>query len=112
MSEFEFANSGTGKDDVLFILGVKIFENDHDREIDSLSRVTTVEEPESVLAALSTSDLEPQCLKLNFGRILLMDEIPLVEEGSDSCSNESEGLGVKKKFTLLGVGVSVGGIFI
>lgn len=44
-----------------------------------------------------------------------MDEIPLVEEGpEDSFSNEAEGLGVGKKFTLLGVGVwmGVGGIFI
>lgn len=100
-------------DDVLLILGVKIFVSDHDREIVSLSCVATADEHESKLTALSTSEFEPQCLKLNFGIKLLMEGFPLVEEASeDSFSNESQGSGVKRKFTLLGVGVGVGGMFI
>lgn len=42
-----------------------------------------------------------------------MDDFPLVEEGPlDPFSLDSEGLDDKRKFTLLGVGVGVEGIFI
>lgn len=104
----------TGNETELFILGVKIFENDHDLDIDGLSCVPEVEETES---ALSASELEPRFLKLNLGRRFRMDDLPRVEEGPEGpYTLESEGLGVRRKFTLLGVGVGVGvgvgGIFI
>lgn len=64
---------------------------------------------------LSASELEPpRCLKLNLGSRFLIDVLPLVEEGvDDPYTRESEEVGVRRKFTLLGVGVGVGGgIFI
>lgn len=51
-------------------------------------------------------------LKLIFGRRLLKEDLPLVEGPGDSPILASEGLGVRTKFTLLGVGVGVGGILI
>lgn len=65
--------------------------------------------------AFSASKLACRCLKLNFGSRFLIDDIPLDEEGpGELFPLESEGLGVNRKFTLLGVGVGVGvgGIFI
>ena len=100
-------------DDALLILGVKILVSDHEREMDSLSCVATVEELESTLTALSTSEFEPRCLKPNFGIKLMIEGFPLAEGGSeDSFGNESLKSGVKRKFTLLGVGIGVGGMFI
>lgn len=108
-SGFEFAIGVTGNETELFILGVKIFENDHDLDIDGLSCAAEVEETES---ALSASELEPRFLRLNLGRRFRMDDLPRVEVGPEDPYTLESGLGVRRKFTLLGVGVGVGGIFI
>ena len=52
-------------------------------------------------------------MKLSFGKRLFKDDLPLVEEGpGDPLILASDGLGVKRKFTFLGVRLGVGGIFI
>ena len=114
-SELKCATGVTGKDEVLFMRGVNIFERDQDLDIDGFSCDAVVEEPESRLEALSisVSGFMFRFLKLSFGRRFLMDDFALDEEGpGELFSLESEGLGVNMKFTLLGVGVGVGGIFI
>lgn len=52
-------------------------------------------------------------MKLNFGKRLLMDGLPLDEEGpGDAVTLSSIESGVRRKFTLLGVGIGVESIFI
>lgn len=102
----------TGRDDVLFILGVNSFVRDNDREIVGFSLVPVAEPSEGKLSAFSTSE-EVRYLKLSFGKRPLMDDLPLEEEGpGDPLVLPSVEPGVSKKFTFLGVGLGVGGIFI
>lgn len=118
-SEFKSEIGVTGKDDVLFIRGVKIFESDQDLDIDGFSCGVVIEEEHDSGTFFSASELAGRCLKFNFGMRFLMDDdddddLPLVEEGpGELFTLESEqGLEINWKFTLLGVGVGVGGIFI
>ena len=112
-SGFECSSGSPGRDDVLFILGVNIFESDNDLEIEGFSREVVDEPPRARLAAFSISKVELRFLKLNLGRRLFMDDLPLVAEGpGEPVALVSLGLGVRKKFTFLGVGLGVGGIFI
>lgn len=112
-SGFECSSGVPGRDDVLFILGVNIFESDNDLEIEGFSREVVDEPPRARLAALSLSEVALRFLKLNFGRRLFLDDLPLVAEApGDPVTLVSLGLGVRKKFTFFGVGLGVGGIFI
>lgn len=107
-SGFECAIGVTGNEQAVLALGVNIFENDHDLDMDDGLSIEVVEETESLLAA---SEVGARCLKPPIlGRRFRMDDLPRVEEGpGDPYGLESEGLGVSRKFTLLGVGVGVGG---
>lgn len=112
-SELEFAIGVTGSDDALFILGVKIFESDNDLEIDGFSLGMLHEVSGGRLAAFSTSNVEIRDLKLSLGKRLLKDDFPLDVEGpGEPQALASLELGVKRKFTFLGVGLGDGGIFI
>lgn len=91
---------------------MNIFESDNDLEIDSVSREIVDEPPRARLAAFSLSKVELRFLKLNFGRRLFMDDLPLLEGPGEPVALVSLGLGVRKKFTFLGVGLGVRGIFI
>ena len=52
-------------------------------------------------------------MKLSFGKRVLIDDLPLDEDGpEDPLAIASEEVGVNTKFTFLGVGLDVGGIFI
>lgn len=112
-SGFECKIGVTGRDDVLFILGVSSFVRDSDLEIVGFSRGPVVDPSEVELSAFSTSE-EPRYLKLSFGKRPLIDDLPdLEEEGPgeplvlasvEPCASE--------KFTFLGVGLGVLGIFI
>lgn len=108
----EFANGVTGSEDALLILGVNIFESDRDLDIEGFSRCVVNEESEAMLAALSTSKVQFRDLKLSFGKRFFNDDFPLEEEPGDPIALPSIELGVSRKFTFLGVGVCVGGIFI
>lgn len=64
------------------------------------------------LTAFSTSE-ELRFLKLSFGKRDLLHDLPLDEEGpGDALNLASLEPGVRLKFTFLGVGLGVGGIFI
>lgn len=77
----------------------------------SLSEVE--EDSGAKIAAFSISELAFLCLKLSFGKRLFKDDLPLDVEGpGDPLILASDGLGVKRKFTFLGVILVVGGIFI
>lgn len=92
----------TGKDEVLFTRGVNNLENDQDLDMDTFS---------SDKAAFSVSVFVLRNLKLSFGKRFLMDDLLLHEEGlGNAFALELEELGVKRKFTLFGVGVGVGSI--
>lgn len=80
---------------------MKILVNDHVLVIEALCCGV-----ESILMGpFSESELELLCLKINLGRMFLMDDLPLADPFS------LEGLGVGRKLTLLGVGVGVDGMF-
>ncbi|KAM1099929.1 hypothetical protein ACFX2B_006392 [Malus domestica] len=74
---------------------------------------TPVEEPsEARLEAFSASAVL-RYLKLSFGKRDFIDDLPLAEEGpGDPLILPSTEPDVKRKFTFLGVGLGVGGIFI
>lgn len=111
-SGFECKTGVTGRDDVLFILGVNSFVRDNDLEIVGFSRVPVAKPSDAKLSAFSTSE-EVRYLKLSFGKRPLMDDLPLDEEGpGDPLVLASVEPGVREKFTFLGVGLGVGGIFI
>ena len=104
-SGFEWMMGVTGSDEVLFILGVKIFERDKDLDIEGFSCAPFDEPSRARLATFSTSE-ELLWIKLNLGKRLLIDDLPLDEDGPgdpDPLILTSEGLGVKRKFTFLGV---------
>lgn len=112
-SGLECSSGVPGRDDVLFILGVNILESDNDLEIEGFSREIADEPPKARLAAFSLSKVALRFLKLNLGRRLFMDDLPLVAEGlGDQVALASLGLGVRKKFTFFGVGLGVASIFI
>lgn len=101
--------SSTGNDDVLLILGVNILERDNDLEIEGFS-LRPEEEPSGVAVVAFSVSVGVRYLKLNFGRMLLMDDFPFdAEEGPGElfvgASTERE---VTRKFTFLGVGVGLG----
>lgn len=107
-SGFEWSIGVTGKDDVLFTRGVNNLVNDHDLGIDTFSCGTMAEVSESGKVAFSVSEFILRNLKLSLGKRFLMDDLPLHEEGlGKAFTLELEGLGVKRKFTLFGVGVGV-----
>lgn len=110
-SELEVSIELTGSDDVLFILGVKIFVSDNDLEIDGFSLGMLYEESGGRLAAFSKSSVEIRDLKLSLGKRFLKDDFPLDGPGDPQAFTSLE-LGVKRKFTFLGVGLGDGGIFI
>lgn len=111
-SEFEFAIGVTGSDDVLFTLGVNIFVREYDLGIEGFSCTSVDEASEARLAAFSASE-ELRYMKLSFGKRFLMDDLPLAEEGpGEPVTLSSAELGVRRKFTFLGVGVGVWAIFI
>ena len=111
-SGFECAIGVTGSDDVLFTLGVNIFESEYDLGIEGFSCIPVDGASEARLEAFSISE-EVRYMKLNFGRRLLMDDLPLAEGGpGEPVILSSVEPGVRRKFTFLGVGVGVEGIFI
>lgn len=112
-SEFECAIRVTGIEDVLFIGGVNIFVSDNVVATTGFSLGELEEDSGSKFAGFSMSELGFLYLKLTFGKRFFKDDLPLDEEGpEDPVILASDGLGVKKKFTLLGVKLGVGGIFI
>ena len=86
-SGFERAIGLTGKDDVLFIFGVKSFVRDNVLVIKGFSRVPVDEAPSARMAAFSISEVEVRYLKLNFGSRFLMDDLPLDDEGPGDTLN-------------------------
>lgn len=107
-SGFEWSIGVTGKDDVLFTRGVNNLVNDHELDMDTFSCGTMTEVSESGKVAFSVSEFMLLNLKLSLGKRFLMDDLPLNEEGLGKAFGlELEGLGVKTKFTLFGVGVGV-----
>lgn len=116
-SEVERAMGVTGRDEVLFIRGVNIFVSDQDLEIEEdFSCGIANESPRAwwVGPAFSISELGFWFFNLIFGKRRFMEDFPLDEAGpGDAFPLASEGVvGVRRKFTFLGVGVGVGGIFI
>lgn len=102
----------TGKDDVLLIRGVNSFVRDNDLEMEGFSLAPVDDPSEARLEAFSISE-ELRYLKLSFGKRAFIDDLPLAEEGpGDPLTLASMEPGVKRKFTFLGVGLGVGGIFI
>lgn len=103
----------TGRDDVLFILGVNIFVSDNDLEMEGFSRGAVFEVSGARLAAFSISELELRYLKLSFGKRPFKEDLALDKEGPGEPLVLASA-GFKLKFTLLGVGVGlgVGGILI
>lgn len=106
----------TGNDDVLLIRGVNIFEreNDLDREveIDDFSRDPAGGTPRARSYAFSMSKAACRFLKLNFGQKSFMDlDLEHAEPGEVTFLASLQ-LGVERKFTLRGVGLDVGAIFI
>lgn len=105
----------TGRDEVLLIRGVNIFVSDNDLEIEAFSCETFGDAPSTMLAAFSTSLEGLRYKKLNLGKRLLKGDLLLDKEGpGDSLTLALLGpeFGVKRKLTLLGVGVGVIGIAI
>lgn len=109
-SELERAIGVTGRDEVLFIRGVNILDKDQDLAIVGFSWGPLG----ATLVVFSPSELEFLYLKLSLGRSCFIADLPLNGEGlGDGLSLVLiDGLGVRRKLTLLGVGVGVGGIFI
>lgn len=83
-SGFERAVGETGKDDVLFIFGVKSFVRDNVLGIKAFSRVPVEEAPSARMAAFSISEVEFRYLELSFGSKFLMDDLPLDEGPGDT----------------------------
>lgn len=105
----------TGSDEVLLIRGVNIFVSDNDLEIEAFSCETFGDVPSTLLAAFSISPNGLRYKKLNLGKRLLKGDLALDEEGPGDPLTlallELE-FGVKRKFTLLGVGLGVIGMAI
>lgn len=111
-SGFECKIGVAGKDDVLFILGVKIFVRENVLAIDGFSLISG-ETPSASMAAFSISEFGLRNLKLSLGRRFFMADFPLDVEGpGDTSTMTWLGLGNGEKFTLLGVGIGEGGMFI
>lgn len=109
-SGFECAIGVTGKDDVLLMRGVNILVSDHDLEMDTFSCGTTAG-PESGMVIFSSKIIRD--FKFSLGKRFLIANFPRDGEGpGDEVILESAVLGVKRKFTLFGVGVGVDGILI
>lgn len=108
-SGFECAIGVTGKDEVLLIRGVNILLSDHDLEMDTFSccGTTAVPGPESGTVIFSVSEFIRD-FKLSLGKRFLMVDLPRHGEGpgDEVVILESQVLGVKRKFTLFGVGVN------
>lgn len=104
-SGLEWMMGVTGSDEVLLILGVNIFERDKDLDIEGFSCAPFDGTSRARLATFSMSE-ELLWIKLNLGKRLLIDDLPLDEDGPGDPGPlilTSEGLGVKRKFTFLGV---------
>lgn len=84
-SGFEWVIGVTGKDDVLFILGVNSFVKDKFLDIFALPLISDGEPPRARIAAFSISEVLFLNLKLILGRRDLMD-LPLDDEGLDDDS--------------------------
>ena len=105
---FECPISSTGNDDVLLILGVNILVRDNDLEIEGFSRWPE-EEPSGAAVVPFSISVGGRYLKLNFGKMLLMDDLPFdVEDPGELFIGASTEREVTRKFTLLGVGVGLG----
>lgn len=112
-SGFEWAIGVAGKDDVFFGLGVKSFVRENVLEINGFSWVPVGVPPSARVAAFRISEVVFRYLKLSFGRRLLTVDLVLDDEGpGDTLILFKQGLGNGEKFTLLGVGLGVGGMFI
>lgn len=71
------------------------------------------DEASEAISVGSAGDCEPRYLKLSFVKRPRMDDFPRDEEGpGDGDSLVRVSLGVVWKFTLLGLGLGVGGMFI
>lgn len=97
-----------GKDELLFILGVKSFVRE---DVLRPKDFSIGDSPKARIAAFSISELAVRNLKLNFGRRLFRDDLPL-KGLADSLNRGYLGLGAGEKFTLLGVRFGVWGMFI
>lgn len=101
-----------GRDEVLLILGVNSFESDSDLDIEAFSCNEEGEDTTSH-CPFSISVLEVFGLKPAFGIRFFREDFPrggtAAEEEVGPRPGEVE---VKEKFTLLGVGLGVGGILI
>lgn len=107
----------TGIEEVLLILGVKIFERenvlDNELEIGGFSCNTEDEPLIASSYALSMSKGAFLFLKFSFGKKSFMDDLILDEDGPGGIIFlASLGSGFGRKFTLLGAGLSIGGMFI
>lgn len=94
---------------------MNILVSDNDREIEAFSCEAFGDAPSTMLAAFSISLEGLRYKKLNLGKRLLKGDLLLEEEGPGDPLTlallELE-FGVKRKFTLLGVGLGVIGIAI
>lgn len=88
--------------------------SDSDLAMEVLSLSPVNEASGSGLVAFSASAAEFRCMKLNLGNKFFTDDLPLEEEGPGDALLylPSFELGVRRKFTLLGVALGVGGILI
>lgn len=111
-SLLEFPIGVAGSEDALLDLGVNSFVNDSDLAMEGFSLSPVIEASGSGLVAFSVSAAEFRCMKLILGSKFFMDDLPLEEEGPGDAILflASFELGVKRKFTLLGVAPGVGGI--
>nr|GMD62739.1 hypothetical protein Iba_chr12bCG8290 [Ipomoea batatas] len=83
---FECAIGDTGNDDVLFILGLKIFVTESCLSIEGFSCLPG-EHPRASIAARSMSDVVFRNLKLNLGmKLFTDDDLPLDDESGDPSS--------------------------
>lgn len=102
----------TGKDDAVFVLGVKSRVKENVLGMRGLSLLPAGEAPSATIAAFSMSKELFRNLKLSLGRRLFI-VLRFDGEGAEVPSTLPKlGLGMGEKLTLLGVRLDVGGISI
>lgn len=103
----------TGKDDDVFVLGVKSLVKENVLGMRGLSLLLAGEAPNASIAAFSMSKVLFRNLKLSLGRRVFIVALRLDGEGAEVPSTLAKlGLGMGEKLTLLGVRLGVGGISI